>query len=297
MSPERAAADGAAARARDAPVPRQEVEGEELAGVAVVLAEAVRLRRAAPGRRRSTPGVAASAAVQGFAPRHGTGWAPACRRRASPPSRRTPGRRAARRPGRGPREAPRSTQLAVYARRAGVGVHRARVEVALAPLHAEVLQRLHLLPRLDALRDHRRPEALAHVEDRLDDLLAHLLLVHVAHERDVDLQVRRLEDGHRLEPRVAGPHVVDREGEAEVGEGVHRLAVEVQVLDDLPLGDLERDVARGELGAEVVEDAAAEEARCRGWWRGRCSGRAGPAGRRPASRRRPAAGRRARAPP
>ena len=124
-----------------------------------------------------------------------------------------------------------------------------RVEVALAEADAELAQRAPTSSRVwipSAITV--APTPRAHVEDGLHHLLADPLLVHVAHQGHVDLEVAGAEGGHGLQARVAGAHVVDGEGEAEIGERVHGLAVEVEVLDDLPLGDLERHDARREVG-------------------------------------------------
>src|SRR5206468_2029591 len=64
-----------------------------------------------------------------------------------------------------------------------------------------------------------------------------------------------------LEARIARAQIVDGEAEAELEERVHRLAVKAEVLDDLVLGDLERDHLRLQLRPEIVEHAATEEAR------------------------------------
>src|SRR3989442_11307167 len=114
----------------------------------------------------------------------------------------------------------------------GIGVLGTAEEVALPPTHADPLERFRLFLRLDALRDHGGVHSGAHVEDGLHDLLAHPLVVHVAHEDHVDLQVRGSERGHRLQARVAGADVVDGERETEVHERMHGLAIEDEVLDD-----------------------------------------------------------------
>ena len=82
--------------------------------------------------------------------------------------------------------------------------------------------------------------------------------VDVAHERVGDLDVVGLQVQDRLEPRVAGAGVVDRDLHVRLAHEVEDVLERVVVADHLLLGDLDDDVAvaavdRGEV-ALVQED-------------------------------------------
>src|SRR4029079_10710314 len=96
-----------------------------------------------------------------------------------------------------------------------------------------------VLGGLDALGDDAEPEAAAEVDRVADELVVAHAGAHAGDEAAVDLHLAHREDLEVLERRVAGPEVVDRQADAEVGEALDDRQRAGRVVDDHALGDLE----------------------------------------------------------
>ena len=117
-----------------------------------------------------------------------------------------------------PRRWPAARSTRAAPRRAAsviaLGGLRARVEVALRAIAAELAQALLLLARLDALGDDRQPDGVGHVDRRLDDRAVVGVAVDAGDERAVDLEHVEREALEVAERRVAGAEVVEHERSA-----------------------------------------------------------------------------------
>lgn len=126
---------------------------------------------------------------------------------------------------------------------------RSREVVPLQQVNAQIAQAQRFLARLDALGDYGDAELGAHARDRVRDEAPYAVLVNVARQSHVDLDDVRLELREQIQPRMAGPEIIDRRAHAVAfvfGEDRHQM---VRVARGLILGDFEDDLLLGEAGA------------------------------------------------
>ena len=117
-------------------------------------------------------------------------------------------------------------------------------EEALHEMHAELLHRLELLGALNALRDHHRLVVIRELHHRLDQILLDEVGVDAIDQRDVQLDVVRLEVRDRPESRVAAAGIVNGKPKARLPERPQTLPEFRIILDRRPFGDLDDDAVR-----------------------------------------------------
>src|SRR5450759_2424773 len=116
-------------------------------------------------------------------------------------------------------------------------------QIALPVCDAEALDLGLLRLGLDALGDRFRVDPRGEPDEHLDDVPFDRVLVEARDEVVRDLEVIRPQLGDRLEGRIPGPRVVDRDPETELTQHAHAFAEQVVVADGGALGDLEDDAA------------------------------------------------------
>ena len=107
-------------------------------------------------------------------------------------------------------------RLRAEARRSTFGGHGAAVREALHRMRPVLGQELHLVERLDSLRNDVQVEHTAQVDEGTGDRRALAVATHVAHERLGDLERLDREPLQVAHRRVARAEVVDRDADAEL---------------------------------------------------------------------------------
>ena len=121
--------------------------------------------------------------------------------------------------------------------------HRAAEQEALAERGAGMPREvLELVDPLDALDDDVESERLAHDDHRPDQRARALVVVHVGHERAIDLEDADRQPLQVVHRREADAEVVDREAHVGIGQRAHRGQAARVVVDEVAFGHLEDQV-------------------------------------------------------
>ena len=92
-------------------------------------------------------------------------------------------------------------------------------EEALHQVNTQLLHRLELLGALDALGNDLRSVIVRELHHRLDEVLLDEVRIDAVDQRDVELDVVRLQIRDRSKTRVAAARVIDGESKAHLAKG------------------------------------------------------------------------------